>query len=377
MRDLVLSGGPWDAAEREAILDYCESDVVALAKLLPAMDASIDLPRALLRGRYMKAAARIETRRGPHRPAHAGAPASSGGTTFRTASSPPWMPTTASTRAGASASTGSRITWRRQGIAWPLLPSGRLELDDDTFRDMAKAHPELASLRELRVTLGQMRLSELAVGGDGRNRCLLSAFRARTGRNQPSNTKFIFGPAVWLRGLIRPRPGTASPTSTGRSRSSASRPRCPAIRRCRRPTPPATRTWPSPSRPAPRRRRRRSRRTAPCGSNSRRACWRCSTAWARSRWRSASASRCAARAAAAGAAPEHLPHVLEVVRRRRRSRQPARQPAHGLRLADPGRQRRQPALTAQLPDAGQRRGDAAPGVLPAHRAGHPRLRAGP
>jgi DNA polymerase I-like protein with 3'-5' exonuclease and polymerase domains len=36
---------------------------------------------------------------------------------------------------------------------------------------------------------------------------MLSAFRARTGRNQPSNTKFIFGPAVWLRGLIQPPPG--------------------------------------------------------------------------------------------------------------------------------------------------------------------------
>jgi DNA polymerase-1 len=52
-----------------------------------------------------------------------------------------------------------------------------------------------------------MRLSELAVGGGGRNRCMLSAFRARTGRNQPSNKEFIFGPAVWLRGLIRPKPG--------------------------------------------------------------------------------------------------------------------------------------------------------------------------
>jgi DNA polymerase I len=31
--------------------------------------------------------------------------------------------------------------------------------------------------------------------------------RARTGRNQPSNTKFIFGPSVWLRGLIQPAPG--------------------------------------------------------------------------------------------------------------------------------------------------------------------------
>src|SRR6202008_4761107 len=44
---------------------------------------------------------------------------------------------------------------------------------------------------------------------DGRNATLLSAFRSRTGRNQPSNTKFIFGPSVWLRGLIKPPPGHA------------------------------------------------------------------------------------------------------------------------------------------------------------------------
>jgi DNA polymerase I len=35
----------------------------------------------------------------------------------------------------------------------------------------------------------------------------LSAFRSRTGRNQPSNTRFIFGPSVWLRGLVKPLPG--------------------------------------------------------------------------------------------------------------------------------------------------------------------------
>jgi hypothetical protein len=55
-----------------------------------------------------------------------------------------------------------------------------------------------------------MRLfADLAVGHDGRNRCLLSAFRSLTGRNQPSNARFIFGPSCWLRGLIRPEPGRA------------------------------------------------------------------------------------------------------------------------------------------------------------------------
>jgi hypothetical protein len=60
MRDLVLRGGPWSESERIAILDYCESDVVALERLLPAMVLAIDLPRALLRGRYMAAAAAME-----------------------------------------------------------------------------------------------------------------------------------------------------------------------------------------------------------------------------------------------------------------------------------------------------------------------------
>ena len=44
MRAVVLRGGPWSDLERAAILDYCESDVAALARLLPAMLPKIDLP---------------------------------------------------------------------------------------------------------------------------------------------------------------------------------------------------------------------------------------------------------------------------------------------------------------------------------------------
>ncbi len=41
MRDLILSGGPWTKVEEEAILDYCQSDVVATAELFKAMRADI------------------------------------------------------------------------------------------------------------------------------------------------------------------------------------------------------------------------------------------------------------------------------------------------------------------------------------------------
>src|SRR5262249_18123849 len=92
-------------------------------------------------------------------------------------------------------------------IPWPRLESGQLDLEDKTFREMAKAHPAVSPIHELRHTLSKLRLNDLAVGSDARNRVMLSAFRSGTGRNQPSNAKFIFGPSVWLRGLIKPPPG--------------------------------------------------------------------------------------------------------------------------------------------------------------------------
>jgi hypothetical protein len=95
----------------------------------------------------------------------------------------------------------------QQKISWPLLDSGALDLTDDTFRQQARSYPIVSPLRELRSSLSDLRLNDLAVGRDGRNRTILSAFRSRTGRNQPSNSRFIFGPSVWLRGLIKPAPG--------------------------------------------------------------------------------------------------------------------------------------------------------------------------
>jgi hypothetical protein len=84
-----------------------------------------------------------------------------------------------------------------------------LDLDDDTFRDMARAHPQLAELRQLRQTLARFRESKLSVGDDGRNRYPLFPFSSITGRNQPSTNRNVFGLPSWMRGLIMPRPGMA------------------------------------------------------------------------------------------------------------------------------------------------------------------------
>ena len=206
MRQLALRGGPWNDAEKAALLDYCEADVAALAKLLPQMVGALDIPRALLRGRYMKAAARIE---------HHGIPIDTGMLALLREY---WQAMRQDLIAEIDAEYGvfeSRrfkaarfANWLAEHhVPWPRLSTGALDLRDDTFREMARTHPNVVPLRELRVALSQMRLSELAIGGDGRNRCLLSCFHTRTGRNQPSNSRFIFGPAVWLRSLIKPGPG--------------------------------------------------------------------------------------------------------------------------------------------------------------------------
>jgi DNA polymerase I len=206
MRDLILSGAPWAQAQKLEILDYCQSDVDALARLLPIMLPSIDLPRALLRGRYMAAVARMEAN---------GVPID-GATLSRLQSGWDAIKSLLVERIDSKYQVFDGTSFRQDKFAtylarnemeWPRLSSGQLNLRDDTFRDQAKIYPELEPLRGLRHALSQMRLSELPVGSDNRNRCLLSPYQSRTSRNQPSNSKFIFGPSAWLRYLIKPSPG--------------------------------------------------------------------------------------------------------------------------------------------------------------------------
>jgi DNA polymerase-1 len=205
----AIGNGTWPGRHTpQEISDYCMSDVDALARLLPVMAPRIDLPRSLLRGRYMAAAARME---------YAGVPID--------------VPMLEKLRRHWAAIQDKLIehidadygvydgrTFKeekfeaylvRAGIPWPRLESGRLALDEDTFRQMAKAHPTISPLRELRSSLAELRLNDLAVGCDGRGRVILSAFQARTGRNQPSSSRYIFGPSVWIRSLVRPPPGMA------------------------------------------------------------------------------------------------------------------------------------------------------------------------
>jgi DNA polymerase-1 len=210
-QDLVIRGGPWDSSEKQEILDYCQSDVDALPPLLAAMLPTImatpkGLGQALLRGRYTAAVARMQ---------HNGIPID---TDTLMALRAGWDDIKAQLIDDVDAQycvydnghfrdgLFARYLFD-QGISWPRTETGLLKTDEDTFHDMAKVYPQLEPLKDLRHALGQMRLTDLAVGRDGRNRTLLWPFSSKTGRNAPSSTGYIFGPAVWLRSLIKPEPG--------------------------------------------------------------------------------------------------------------------------------------------------------------------------
>ena len=52
----------------------------------------------------------------------------------------------------------------REGINWPLLESGKLNMQRKTFEEMSKGWPQLEELRQLRHARDKMRKVKLAVG---------------------------------------------------------------------------------------------------------------------------------------------------------------------------------------------------------------------
>jgi hypothetical protein len=206
MRSLILDRTTWTLAERKAILDYCESDVDGLVALLEPMAPSVDWPRALFRGRYMSPVARME---------RSGVPVDQ--TLYRTFVER-WPDIRGRLVEEVDRDYGvyDGISFRlnrfeallkTSGMSWPRLPSGTLDLKDDTFKEQCRLYPQLSPLHELRQSLSKLRKSDIQIGPDNRARTSLRPFRSITGRNQPSASEFVFGPSKWLRGIIRPEEG--------------------------------------------------------------------------------------------------------------------------------------------------------------------------
>jgi DNA polymerase-1 len=214
IRSRIIKGWPFTLDEKATILKYAGSDVDLLRLLFDKVEPHIDYARALHRGDWSWVSALMEYR---------GVPIN--GPPFREIADPAtWNKLRDALvpeldRAGIYVlhNDGSyHLDFGRfddyldeQGIPWPRTEGGRLATDAKTFETMTKGHAELESLRQLKHIRDKMRVVELAVGRDDRNRTMLWPFKAKSGRTQPAASEWSFSPAVWMRNLIEPRPGMA------------------------------------------------------------------------------------------------------------------------------------------------------------------------
>ena len=179
----------------------------AVRQLFHRMTLGLDLGRALLRGRYMCAVARLETAGIPIDQACVGRLAKKWSAFWSSAVGIIDKPH-GIFRNGRLDRDALAEWLDHRGIAWPRTGMGALDLGDDAFGDMARAHPELRPLKDVQTTISYFDPRELKIGGDGRNRTSLRPFASRTGRNQPSTKASILGAPTWARHLIRPEVGT-------------------------------------------------------------------------------------------------------------------------------------------------------------------------
>ena len=212
MTKRILRGPPFTGVEKQ-IVQYCEDDTRALTRLFPALVRTIkSLPHALHRAKFQWQSATMESR---------GVPID--GEALRRLKLR-WNGIQTSLvneldrDYGCYEIVDGKPKWRkhlfaaylrRNGMTWPRLASGAYDETDETFRSMSGLYPRVETLRELRYTLSKLKLNALAVGGDNRNRSPYWAYGTKSARCAPSNSKFVFGNAKWLRFLISPAPGMA------------------------------------------------------------------------------------------------------------------------------------------------------------------------
>jgi DNA polymerase I len=209
IRRLILEHTEYTPEQRREIQPYNRQDVIETVKLLCALAPAIDLPRAILRGRYMAAVACMEW---------LGLPIDQHYLKLLLAN---WERLQLhyirrDDEFGLYDGTSFRMERfedliSARGWDWPLTVQGRPERKLKTLGKQARRYPDLAKLVRLQTQIAELRISDLAntVGADGFSRCPLLPFWAKTGRNQPSAKGKIFLPALpaWLHGLIAPPPG--------------------------------------------------------------------------------------------------------------------------------------------------------------------------
>ena len=103
---------------------------------------------------------------------------------IRPISSPNWTVRSASTRSWTASRIGggnASSTTCAESMTWLTYPRRLARRARPDFREMEGKYPHIGPLRELRYSLSKLRLNDLQVGNDGRNRTLLGPTARRPG----------------------------------------------------------------------------------------------------------------------------------------------------------------------------------------------------
>jgi DNA polymerase-1 len=211
MRKMAMTASlsSWTVETLRALLDYCLDDVLKTSQLFDRMFTTIDWPQARLRGLYTAVVAAIE---------HAGIPLD--GKLYREllgswgAIKTHYITELEETYKYSFHVDGSFkdelfVRWlSAHGMEWPATKAGTPRVNNDTFKMMEKAYPKngefpgIGPLRRFHSHIEQLRLIDLAVGADDRNRCLSSVFHGATGRTIYSTSKHIWQIPAQMRSLV-------------------------------------------------------------------------------------------------------------------------------------------------------------------------------
>jgi DNA polymerase-1 len=99
---------------------------------------------------------------------------------------------------------------RRNGIPVPVdAKTGNFSCATKLIKSMTKRYPLLKHFYEDKRMIDAIKNLKLEIGKDNRNRCWFNPFGTKTGRNNPSTNRALFGLPHTMRSFMKPEPGMA------------------------------------------------------------------------------------------------------------------------------------------------------------------------
>jgi hypothetical protein len=205
MQQLAGAGGPYAPQQWADLRIYCLSDCMNLATLWRQMRDSVDICQALIRGKFMVSTGRQTWR---------GIPINTDLFNRYKASIPDLrlQAIEAVPAAGLIYPLGQFTSvafadWLAENeIGWPY-DGKRLDLENTTFREVARRDSRICPLAELRSLLSWLETIQVEVWPDGRCRPNLRPFRTATGRSHAKASEHLFLLPKFLRGFVEAPPG--------------------------------------------------------------------------------------------------------------------------------------------------------------------------